>query len=274
MNKPLVSVVISIYNAETYIAQAIESILSQTLQNFELILIDDASTDNTLQIINSFKKKDKRIKVIRNKKNLHMAESLNLAIDQAKSDIIARMDQDDISLPKRLEIQYEFLKSHPDIAIVGNDIIVIDERNTTVGKRIYPITSDQLKKIMFRYSPFAHPTVMFRKDAYLKTGRYDGTKYPCEDIDFWFRLGRKYKFASIPMPLLKYRLIPTSSSHNNVLRTEIMGFIIKINAIKKYGYKPTFYDIVYNILQFATAWFMPTDSRIQLYNLLRSKKII
>lgn len=273
-DKPLVSVIIPIYNAELYIVQAIESILLQTLKNFELLLINDASTDNSLQIIKSFKKKDKRIKIINNKTNVQMAESLNLGIEKAKSEIIARMDQDDIAFINRLEVQYDFLQLHPEVAIVGNDIVIIDKDETIIGTRTYHTTSDELKKTMFRYSPFAHPTVMFRKDSYQKIGGYDATKYPCEDIDFWFRLGREYEFASIARPLLKYRLITTSSSHNNVLKTEIMGFKIKINAIKNYGYKPSIYDIVYNIAQFVTAWFMPAGNRIGLYNLLRSKKII
>lgn len=273
-NRPLVSVVMPVFNAEKFVGQAIESILNQTLIDFEFIIVNDASTDDSLQIINSYKKRDNRIRVFNNKKNLHMSESLNLGIDQTRADFVARMDQDDISVPKRLEIQYDFLISHPNIVIVGNDISLIDINNTIIGKRTYPTTSDRLKKIMFRYSPFAHPTIMIKKVVYYKTGKYDGAKYPCEDIDFWFRLGRKYEFASIPIPLLKYRVNITSSSHSNVLRTEIMGFKIKINAIKKYGYKPTVYDIIYNILQFVTAWFMSTGNRIRFYNFLRSKKII
>lgn len=273
-DKPLVSVIIPIYNAQDYIAEAIESVLSQTLKDFELILVNDASTDDTLSIANSFKKKDKRIRVINNKKNLQMAESLNLGIREAKADLIARMDQDDISLSERLETQYNFLKTHPDVAIVGNDISIIDEKGKTIGKRTYPTTSSGLKYIMFRYSPFAHPTVMFRKLAYQKVKGYDPKTYPCDDIDFWFRLGKKYEFGSIPRILFKYRLTISSSSHNNVLKTEIMGFKIKIRAIKTYGYKPTLFDIIYNIMQFITAWLMPTRQRILLYNLLRGRKII
>lgn len=273
-NKPLVSVVMPIYNAQRYLTQAIDSILSQTLENFELILINDASIDKTLQIINKFKKRDKRIRIINNKKNLQMAASLNLAIDLAKSDLIARMDQDDISLPNRLEVQYAFMQSHSNVAIVGNNIIIIDEEGKVTGKRTYPTTSAGLKRILFRYSAFAHPTVMFRRYPFLKVGGYNPKKHPCEDIDLWFRLGRKYEFASIPSFLLKYRVSIVSGSHKNLINTEIIGFKIKIEAIKKYGYKPVFYDIVYNILQFATAWLMPPNIRIRLYNALRGRNLI
>lgn len=273
-NKLLVSVVMPIYNAERYLTQAIDSILSQTLENFELILINDASTDKTLQIINKFKKKDKRIRIINNKKNLQMAESLNLAIDQADSDIIARMDQDDISLPNRLKVQYAFMQSHPNVAIVGNDVLIINENGKVISKRTYPTVSNHLKETMFRYSAFAHPTVMFRKHAFQKVKGYDPKKHPCEDIDLWFRLGRESQFASIPSFLLKYRLSFISGSHQNLKKTEIIGLKIKIDAIKKYGYKPTLYDIIYNILQFATLWFMPFVARIKFYNILRSRNLI
>lgn len=274
MSNPLVSVIMPVYNAERYLTEAINSILSQTLKNFEFILINDASTDKTLQMIHKFQKKDKRIRIINNKKNLQMAESLNLAINQAKSDFIARMDQDDISLPDRLKVQYAFMQSHPYVVMVGNNVLIIDEMGQVVSKRTYPITSLGLKKIMFRYSPFAHPTVMFRKDAIQRLGGYSPEKHPCSDIDLWFRLGKDYEFASIPRFLFKYRLSFSSGSHHNLKLTEITGIKIKIDAIKKYGYKPSLYDIIYNILQFATMWFMPFRARIRLYNILRSRNLI
>lgn len=273
-DKPLVSVVMPIYNAQQYLAQAIDSILSQTLKNFELILINDASIDKTLQIIRKYKRRDNRIRIINNKKNLQMAQSLNLAISKAESDLIARMDQDDISLPNRLEVQYDFMKSHPNIAIVGNNIIIINEKNKIIGKRTYPTTSKGLKKILFRYSAFAHPTVMFRKYPFQKTGGYNLQKHPCEDIDLWFRLGIKHEFASIPIFLLKYRVSIISGSHQKLINTETKGLKIKFEAIKKYGYRPVFYDIIYNILQFATAWIMPPGIRIKLYNILRGRNLI
>lgn len=271
---PLVSVVIPIHNAQKYLTQAIDSITSQTLKDFELILVNDASTDRTAQILNNYKKRDKRIRVVNNKNNLQMAKSLNLAINLAKSDLIARMDQDDISLPNRLKTQYEFMKENPKVAIVGNDIIIIDENGKTTGKRTYPTSSKDLKAILFRYSAFAHPTVMFRKSIFQEVGEYDSKRHPCEDIDLWFRLGKRYKFASIPDFLFKYRISLSSGSHQNLKKTEIIGLKIKIEAIKNYGYRPVFYDIIYNLLQFATLWLMPFDTRIRLYNTLRGRNLI
>lgn len=272
--KPLVSVVMPVYNAESVIRRPVQSILSQTFKNFELIIINDASTDKTSQIIAEFRKRDKRIRIINNKTNMQMAQSLNFGISKARSEMIARMDQDDISFPDRLRVQYNFLLKHPRVAIVGNDIATADKDGNITGRRTYPTKSKQLKSVLFRYSPFAHPTVMFRKDAYEKVGGYDPAKYPCEDIDFWFRLGMKYEFASIPKQLLNYRVTHSSSSHGNIIHTELMGFKTKIDAIIKYGYKPSIYDIIYNILEFITMWLMPPITRIKLYNFLRERNLI
>lgn len=263
-----------VFNGDRFIDKAIQSILNQTLKNFEFIIINDASTDRSLQIINKYRRRDKRIILINNKKNIHMSRSINLGIGRAKSDLIARMDQDDIAFPNRLEIEYDFIKSHPNVAIVGSDIITINEFDQVIGKRTYQTKSDSLKRTMFRYSPFAHPTVLMRKKIFEELGCFDPQMVPCEDTEFWFRLGSKYEFASIPRFLLKYRVVVTSLSHKNVRNTEIKGFKIKINAIRKYGYKPSLYDIIYNILQFSTAWLMPSEMRLRLYGFLRSRNLI
>ena len=271
---PLVSVVMSVYNAEAYVNRAIESILSQTLTNFELIIINDASSDKTLALVRSYMRKDKRIRLINNYRNLKVAHSLNKGVSLAKTDLIARMDSDDIALPKRLETQFEFMQSHPDVVIVGTYIRIIDENQKVVSKRTYPSKSDDLKRIMLRYSPFAHPTVMFRKKVFEEFGGYNPKMVPCEDIDFWFKAGVKYDFANIPKALLKYTLSTSSGSHYNLRYTELLGFKIKINAIKNLGYRPNIYDIGYNLLQFLTLWIMPTNTRIKLYNALRSHGLI
>lgn len=117
--KPKITVLMPAYNMECYISQAIESILNQTFRNFELLIIDDAFKDQTSNIVKSYAKKDKRIRLIINRENLKLATTLNKGIKKAKADIIARMDPDDISHSDRLRSQFEFLKKHPKVAIVG-----------------------------------------------------------------------------------------------------------------------------------------------------------
>lgn len=272
--KPLVSVVMPAYNAEHYIARAIESILNQTFKNFELLIIDDASTDKTKEIIKRFRKKDHRIVLVENKQNLQISKTLNLGIGLAKADVVARMDADDLSLPDRLKLQYEYLEKHPKIAIVGANIIVVDEKGNQLSTREYPESSKDLKKVMFRYSPFAHPVVMFRKKAFEKFGGYDSKMVPCEDIDLWFKLGSKYEFGTVPEYVMKYTILKNSNSNKKLKDLELLGFEIKLRAIKEYGYKPGVFDILYNSAQFVTLWFMPSSARIWLYNFLRSRKII
>lgn len=262
------------YNAEKYIERAIKSILNQTFRDFELIIINDASEDNTFKILQRYPRIDNRIRIINNETHLLIAASLNKAVDMAKADIVARMDADDISEPNRLDLQYSFMKKHPDVAVLGANVTIIDKDGNNISKREYPTTNEGLKKIMFLYSPFAHPVVMFRKKLFLEFGGYDLKMVPCEDIDLWFKIGSKYKFASLPKSVLKYTILPDSSSNKNLRSLELLGFEIKIRAIRKYGYKPNFYDIVYNLGEFITLWFMPTRLRVWTYNFLRSNKFI
>src|SRR3989344_4499750 len=268
--KPLISVVMPAYNAQKYINSAIESILNQTFKNFELIIVNDCSTDNTINIVNSFIRKDARVKIINNKKRLNIAASLNKGINKASSNIIARMDADDISLPNRLELQYKLINSSKNISVVGANIIVMDIDENEIAIRNYPDSSEKLKACLFRYSPFAHPVACFRRDIFNSVGGYNPKYSPTEDLDLWFRLGVKYKFGSVQKPLLKYRLYMGSSSNKSSRDLEILVFKIRLYGMTKLGYKPGFFDIVYNLLQFTTLWFTPDIYRVKIYNFLRS----
>ena len=132
---PLISVIMPAYNAEKYIGEAIESILNQTLKDFELIIVNDASTDSTGNIIKSYAEKDSRIVVLVNENNLNIAGSLNRGISVAKGTFIARMDADDIALPERLEMQAKVMSENPQVAVVGNDIQLINESGVVIGYR-------------------------------------------------------------------------------------------------------------------------------------------
>ena len=273
-NKPLISVVMPAHNVQKYINSAIESVLNQSFKKLELIIVNDASTDKTLDIIRSFAKKDSRIKVVNNDTILNIARSLNKGISLASSNIIARMDADDIALPNRLELQYKLINSSKNIAVVGSDIVIIDPVGNKIGLRKYPESSGELKNCLFKYSPFAHPVVMFKKDMFEEVGGYNPKYSPTEDLDLWFRLGRKHQFKSIRQTLLKYRVHEKSSSHSMIKDLEILVFKIRFDAIVKYGYRPNLYDIIYNLFQFITLWFTPAKIRISVYNILRNNGVI
>lgn len=273
-NIPRISVIMPAYNAQRHIAEAIESILAQTFSDFELIVINDRSTDKTLSIITSYKKRDPRIRIVTNRGNHNIAKVLNFGIAQARSNIIARMDADDIAMIDRLELQYDLLSGSPDVAVVGADIVIIDPEGKHLDTRKYPDTDKKLKRCLFRYSPFAHPVVMFRKDAFEMVGGYNQICSPTEDLDLWFRMGVHYRFGSIPRLLLQYRISPTSASHSIMKRLEGLVFKIRFNAIKTLGWRPSVYDVVYNFLQYVTLWITPTRLRIALYNVLRNNNLI
>ena len=273
-NKPKVSVIIPARDVENFIGRAIESVLNQTFKNFEIVIVDDMSSDRTFTIAKQYAAKDSRIRVYKNKKQLFIAGSLNKGLKLAKAPIIARMDADDVSMPRRLEIQYKYLSSHPKLAIIGANMLVVDINGKSMSERKYPTKSKDLKKVMFRYSPFSHPVVMYRKAAILEFGGYKLGIFPCEDIDLWFKVGSKYEFASIDKPLLRYTLISGSASHKALRNLEFLGLKIKIKAIIKYGYRPSLFDVIYNVSEYLTVWFIPAEQRIKLFNLLRSKGLI
>lgn len=273
-NAPLISVVMPAHNASKHISIAIESILNQTFKNFEFIIVNDNSSDKTAKIVKKYARKDLRIRLLNNSKKLDIAGSLNRGIEDSKSNIIARMDADDISTPQRLELQYKLIQKSKKTAAVGSNIILIDSLDNVIGLRNYPVTSEKLKKCLFKYSPFAHPVVMFRKDIFEKVGKYNPKYSPTEDLDLWFRLGKKYEFKSVPKPLLKYRLSEKSSSHKMIKDLEILVFKIRMDAVFKHGYKPNLFDLIYNLFQFLTLWITPAKYRIKIYNLLRNNDII
>jgi GT2 family glycosyltransferase len=202
-NTPKISVVMPVYNSEEYASEAIESILNQTEKDFEFIIIDDGSTDNSEKIIKSFH--DQRIKYFK-KPHSGIIDSLNFGIKEARSEFIARMDSDDISIPERLEKQILFFKNNPDYALVGSCAIKIDEFGEESGNLDYPPVSwKEIKKYSLLHNPFIHPTVMFKKELILTVGGYRNFKH-AEDYELWTRIIYKYPCANIAEPLLKYRI--------------------------------------------------------------------
>ncbi len=195
------------YNAENFLAYSIESILCQTFKDFELIIIDDCSTDSSPDIIKSYLERDRRIIYLRNEKNSGVAASLNRGILYAHGEYIARMDADDISEPERLERQASFMNENPDCIVCGADIIIIDEKNNKIGSRTYCRTDDDIKKNILRMSPFAHPSVIMRRKILIKNKFLYTEDFPrAEDYDLWLRMADCGEYANLDHFLLKYRI--------------------------------------------------------------------
>lgn len=236
MDNPRISVLMPVYNCEKYLDEAITSILNQTFSDFELIVINDGSTDRTDEIVRKYSH-DKRLVYELNESNMGIVYSLNRGLELSKANIVARIDGDDIAAPTRLEVQYEFLEKNQDIVLVGSFIELIDEEGNYLGSREFITGPENTRKVFFYYGPHRHPTVMFRKDIVDSVGRYRKEYELIEDIDLYFRLILSgYKTDNIPMNLLKYRVHPEASD-KHFKEKGVLSFRLKKAVAKEFNVK-------------------------------------
>lgn len=225
-----VSIILPTFNSSSFIYEAISSILKQTHKNLELIIIDDKSTDDTIKIIKSFR--DKRIRLIKTKQRLGLANSLNLGIKLSKSKFIARMDSDDISELNRIEEQVNFLIKNKYIDIVGSAIKIIDDVGNINKFVSYPKNNFEIKFFMCLGCPIVHPSVMMRKSVFEKYGIYYKNNY-AEDFQLWSKLLHKnIKFCNLDKHLLKLRKHKKNISNSKLNKTKKQECNIIINNIK------------------------------------------
>lgn len=201
--EPSISVVMSVYNMEKFLEKAIRSILGQTFPDFEFIIVDDSSTDESAAIIASFN--DPRIRVITNASNIGLTRSLNKAITASRAPLIARMDADDYCSPHRLEEQYKFMSEHSDIGLVGSSYYVVDERNTTLSITHVLTEHEQLYHGLEQQNWFGHGTVMFRRSVFCAVGGYDEFFTYAQDYDLWLRISESTRVANIAETLYHWR---------------------------------------------------------------------
>ncbi len=270
MNNLKVSVIMPAYNAEEYIAEAIKSILDQTFENFEFIIIEDGSKDNTWRIIQEYAEQDMRIVALRNNQNLKLSKTLNRGIKIACGQYIARMDADDISLKDRLAKQISYMEQNPQIGISGGAMQIIDKGGKVIGQRRYHLTDSEIRKYIFRYSPFSHPLVIMKRSVLEKAGYYDNEYNPAEDYDLHFRLGQHSKFGNLSDILLKYRVISQSMTTGSTRKMELKTLDIRKKAHREYGYRMNFFDKVYWLLQYTSLFIVPSKIRIWLFNKIRN----
>ena len=208
---PRVSVVLPVYNGAAYLEEAIQSILTQSFEDFELIVINDGSTDSTESILNALV--DPRVRVI-HQKNQGLALTLNHGIALARGEYIARQEADDISLPERFALQVAYLDQHPDCALLGSWSTIWEDRQATKRGHQHPSENGELQIRLLFDSFFVHSSVMLRRSALQTSGVYstDPERNPPEDFDLWLRIARHFKVANLPIPLLVYREVPSSIS--------------------------------------------------------------
>ena len=203
---PRVSVVMSVYNEEEYIGEAIDSILQQTFGDFEFVIIDDGSVDRTPMVLERYH--DPRMRVY-HQANQGQSSALNQAIRLSSGCYIARMDGDDISLPKRLEREVRFLDAHPEIGLVGTWCVKVDARTGQRRVQSLPEKDGAIRRFLTVDNPFIHSSVMIRNAVLDTVGLYD-ERFIWQDYDLWVRIARHHRMANIPEPLIIRRKHPTS----------------------------------------------------------------
>lgn len=267
-NNFLISVIMPVYNAQDFLNDSLESILVQTYQNWELIAVDDGSKDKSFEILTSFAKKDRRIKVFKNRKNLGIGKTINIAISKTKGNYIARQDADDISHPTRLEKQLSYFIDYPSTAVLGtfmNEENLLDGR---VTKRVVPTTHEGIRKAMFISQSIQNPSVMInRKKIPSKELWFDGNISPVDELDFFFRLINKVQFANVPEFLVNYRRHSNNSSLKNIKRTFALTFRTRLKAIFFYGYRPEPKEFIIHWVQTITVFILPSSLLYALFKL-------
>jgi glycosyltransferase involved in cell wall biosynthesis len=206
---PKVTVLMPVFNGALYLREAMDSILRQSFADFEFLIIDDGSTDQSMSIVNSYD--DSRINLLENGRNMGLVYTLNRGLDLAKGEFIARMDCDDISLPERFEKQLKFMERHPEVGVCGGWIEYFMGRQLVLK---LPVSDAEIKKILPADNPIANPTVMMRTKVIKNQPIYYDPQYPyAGDYELWLRLAAVTCFANIPEVLLKYRIHPKQIGH-------------------------------------------------------------
>jgi O86/O127-antigen biosynthesis beta-1,3-galactosyltransferase len=224
MKYPEISIILCVNNGENYISRTIESILSQTYYDFELLIILNCSSDNTENIISKFK--DERIHVY--KTNIEqLSFNLNYGLNLARGKYIARIDADDIAVPVRLEKQIQIIENN-DYDIVGSNVDCINENGEYLNQISFPETNKKIRKSIVFKSVLAHPSILIKKDVLLSVSGYLGGRY-AQDYDLWLRLMRNkdIQFYNIQEPLLKYRIHSEQTKGNRNAYAEVAGYFLK-----------------------------------------------
>lgn len=274
--QPLVSVIMPVYNAGRFLVPAIESILKQTYKNFEFIIIDDASNDNSWEIISKYKRRfQKKITAIRLSRNLNRGGDVcaNEGLNYAKGKYVARMDADDIAHPLRLEKQVEFLEKNRKYFLVGSNAYVIDESRKTIGEKIEPLKSLDIYQAYFTTHPLIHSTCMYRRVFKGKKFLYE-IEYSANNdyLTFFKYICKNHQFANLEEKLLYYRIHGKNDTFSNVRRKFINTLRIRLKMVFKFGYNPSPTQMITTVIQGLVVLMLPQRISTRLY--LISKGIV
>lgn len=262
-----------VYNAEKFVAEAIESILAQTYRDFELIIVDDASTDGSWNIVRKYKKRyPGRVRAVRMRRNINCGGDAcaNRAFRLARGEYIARMDADDIAHPDRLAKQVVYMRRHTDVILLGTQAYVIDAQGHITGEKTEPTTHEDIRAHYFVYHPMIHPSVMIRRSLLPKKHWLYRIKYNANnDLLTFFELLNYGKFANLGQKLLYYRIHGHNDSLTNPREKFFNTIKIRLHAWRYFGYTPSVSGVLTNIAQLGAVLVLPGSVIKKLYMLWR-----
>lgn len=274
MNKnPLVSVIMPVRNAGEFLGESIKSIINQAFQDFEFIIVNDGSSDNSLNIINKYKKLyPEKIRVVNLKKGIHKGGDAcaNYGYKYLKGEFIARMDADDVVTSDRLEKQVNFLKINPDIFLVGSNAYIIDKNGEIIGEKIVPSTHEAIYRNFFTIHPMINPSIMLRRKLLFKGNKLYNVRFKVNN-DYLTNI--KYvtcrRFANLSEKLIFYRIHGGNNSLRHLKSRFINTLKIRFEAIMKYGYQPSMTNLLMLLPQIFIVLLLPEKLVFDLLMFIR-----
>lgn len=270
INEPLVSLIMPVYNTGQFLNEAISSIKNQTYQNWELIIVDDHSTDNSPSLLRKISGKDQRIKVFYNKENKGVSYCANLALTKAKGQYVARMDSDDISSIDRIEKQLEFLIKNEDVVAVGGQCEVLNANGQPIGTKKFPTDSAEVAKMLFTFASIQQPAMMVNSQLLPKNFVwYDESLRAGEEHELLFKFLQYGQLANLTDVVLGYRMHGENISTKHPKKDFFNILNARLKAIREYGYRPTVKAVLTNLVQLTVVGLLPEKIFYSLYAFLR-----
>lgn len=262
-----------VYNAGEFLVPAIKSIINQSYENFEFIIVDDGSTDTSWQIIQQYAKKHKKIRIFRNYKHRGVSNTLKRAISKISinTSYIARMDADDIAFSMRLEKQVNYLETHRKTVAIGGQYILINGNGNIIGRRRLPTDFESIYKYIYKFNPVLQTTLMIATNLLPPDFEYyiDGMN-TAEEIVLMFKLFRYGKVENLPEELAMYRIHSRNTSLLDIRKTFLLTILARLKAVFLYNYKPQLSDIFITLTQALIVLLLPEYLTLFIYNKMRN----
>lgn len=265
-SNPLVSVLVATYNSENFIKDNLDSLISQTYKNIEIVVCDDASSDKTVSIVKRYQEKDERIKIIQNEKNLGITLNMNNGIKNCNGKYIAILDADDWSYPYRIEEQVKIMENNPNVVVCSGYMDICDEELNMKTTREYPLEDQEIRKAIIRYNPISHPASIWRASKLLETSLYNNRLPIARDYDLVVRISEFGEYRNIPKSLIKYRVRKGSETGKKTRQTQWYSFYVQMKAYFEYDFPLKFADILFLALRLVATVILPVSLQRYMAN--------